>query len=137
METQFRPYSLVVQLADTDASAVQLRDTAGNSLKCNYVSVEASGATTNMFSVTYDAPGATTPTANFEAASAMIGVTSGITGGVAKCTGGIVELLLSDKERVSTINLQLKADGDTLFMVTYGQIQHGSRLRDNERGVGS
>lgn len=43
METQFRPYSMVLQIADATASGVSLKDTSGAALQCNFISVEASG----------------------------------------------------------------------------------------------
>ena len=137
METQFRPYSIVAKVPDnTAASSIELRDTNGDFLFCNYVSVEGSGSNGFFFAVTYDAKDATTPAANQSIAANMIGDTSGATGAIAKANGGIVELLLSDADRVNKINISHTKASEQLFMITYGQIQSGSTLRDNDRPVG-
>ena len=105
METQFKPYGLAIQLTVTDTSSVVLRDTGGNALKCNYVSV--------------------------------LGVTtSGICGGYASVNKGIVELLLADTDRTDTLEVSLDENGACNFFITYGQIQAGNIMRDNERTPG-
>jgi len=136
METQFRPYTKVVELTTTGSNTIDLKDSAGELLKCNYISVESSGAVNLFFQVAYDAPGITTPLSNQSLADAMVGDTSGVTGGVGKSNGGVVELLLSDKDRVSSIRLSQSGAGSRLYLITYGQIQTGNPMRDNERPIG-
>jgi hypothetical protein len=141
MEVQFRPYTIMAQIVNTDGSSISLRDTANEPLDCNYISVECSGApgllSTNWYSVSYAAPGVTTPLANQTAASGAIGITSGMVGGIGKSGYGVVELLLSDAERTDTIFIQPSVDGAMNFFITYGQIQHGNPGRDNLRPIGS
>ncbi len=140
MEAQFKSYGKVVFLDDTDASSVTLTDTGGTSLKCNFVSVEASGENPDaFFRVAYSAMGSSsiTPLANFGATSATIGQTSGVLGAFATVNKGVVELLLNDQDRVDTIQLQLDQDGKCKFFVTYGQVQGGNIRRDNERPIGT
>ena len=135
METQFRPYTLLATL--TDVSSIELRDTSGSLLECNYVSVESSGTGESFFSVSYEAPGITTPLANQTAASALLGTTSGITGGIGKSNGGVVEFLLSDSDRVSTIKISPSIASSRTYFITYAQIQRGNPGRDNLRPIGS
>jgi hypothetical protein len=141
MEVQFRPYTIMTQIVNTDGSSISLRDTANEPLECNYISVECSGApgllSTNWYSVSYAAPGVTTPLANQTAASGAIGSTSGMVGGIGKSGYGVVELLLSDAERTDTIFIQPSVDGAMNFFITYGQIQRGNPGRDNLRPIGS
>lgn len=138
MEAQFRPYSLVATLDDTDASSIVLRDTAGDALHCNFVSIEASGENPDaFFRAAMESAGQTTPLTNNTATSAIIGTTSGIVGGYASVNKGVVEFLLSDADRVNTVQLQLDQDGDCNFFITYGQVQAGNRVRDNQRPIGS
>ena len=140
METQFRPYTLVAKLTDTSPSSIELKDTAGDPLLCNYVSVQSSSSNFNFFRVSYDPDGLTTPLANFSTMANMLGDTSGVVGAVGSTyTGGVVELLLSDKDRTSTIQLSHDVPGsrEALYIITYGQIQHGNPLRDNERPIGN
>ena len=137
METQFRPYTILATFGTTDGSSIELRDTSGNSLDCNYISVESSGGNNTFFTVSYDAPGITTPLASQTAASALLGTTSGITGGLGKSNGGVVEFLLSDSDRVSTIQLSPSTVAEATYFITYGQIQRGNPGRDNLRPIGS
>ena len=138
MEAQFRPYGMVATLADTDASSITLKDTAGNGLKCNFISVEASGANPDaFFRVAIQAASSVTQLNDYIATSASIGSTSGIVGGYASVNKGVVELLLSDLDRSDTIQLQLDENGVCNFFITYGQVQAGNRGRDGLRPIGS
>ena len=137
METQFRPYTILASLASVTPSSIELRDTSGNSLECNYISVESSGTADSFFSVSYDAPGITTPLANQTTAPSLLGTTSGITGGIARSSGGVVEFLLSDNDRVSTIKISPSVATARNYFITYGQIQRGNPGRDNLRPIGS
>ena len=137
MEAQFRPYGLVTQMTITDASSITLTDTLGNGLKCNFISVEASGENPDaFFRVAIDPASSVTPLANFVAVSAAIGTTSGIVGGYASVNKGVVELLLADNDRTDTIQIQLDENGACNFFITYGQVQHGNPGRDNLRPTG-
>lgn len=137
MEVQFKPYGLVVALDETHASSITLRDTGGTPLECNFISVEASGENPDaFFRVAYQSASSTTPLTAFVATSATIGTTSGVTGGYASVNKGVVEFLLADKDRTDTIQLQLDENGACNFFITYGQIQAGNILRDNERPTG-
>ena len=138
METQFRPYGMVIQIADATASGVVLRDTSGVPLACNFISVEASGENPDAYYRAAISPvGITTPVAGAKTAALSLGfTTSGIVGGYASVNKGVVEFLLHDKDRSNAVTLQLDETGITNFFITYGQIQSGNILRDNERPIG-
>ena len=139
MQIQFRPYSLVTEMDGTiAASSIVLKDTAGAALDCNFVSVEASGENADAyFRVATDPASLITPMSNYSDTSGALGTTSGIVGGYASVNKGVVELLLSDKDRTSTVEIGLDQVGDCKFFITYGQIQGGNIRRDNERPIGS
>lgn len=136
METQFRPYSKILTLGSTSTSSVTLADTGDTAFACNFVSVACSGSNNAYFTVQYDADNVTTPLAN-QSKPCVLGDTSGITGGIAKTNGGVVELLLADNDRPTSVTISQSDTQDRLYMITYGQIQSGNPLRDNERPVGS
>ena len=138
MEIQFRPYALTANLATTDASSITLRDTGGTPLQCNFISVEASGENPDAyFRVAMDTgTSSVTPVAGYVATSGSVGATSGVVGGYASVNKGVVELLLSDRDRTDTIQLQLDENGTCNFFITYGQVQGGNIRRDNDRPIG-
>ena len=143
METQFRPYAMAIQLVDTATSSITIKDSGGTALKCNYISVEASGENPDAFFQVAINPGddstkLTRGLDNTPSANNSLGVdVSGCVGGYASVNKGVVEYLLSDADRASVIRLSIDQAGTTNFWITYGQIQHGNPLRDNERPVGS
>ena len=148
METQVRTFTKFVKLGDSlNASAVVLSDTAGTTLPCNYIRVEASGTDAdNALFVSYDPPGITNTLRDsgggidaFLSATGKSYSTSGFVGSVTQAVGGYpVELLLSDTDRTDTVYLQvLNTVGTIIAIVTYGQVQGGNIRRDNDRPVGS
>jgi len=144
MQTQFRPYAMAIQIADLTPSGLTLVDSGGNELFCNYISVEASGENPDAFFRVCTDPGMsntsplTTPVENSLSAGDSLGITtSAIVGGYASVNKGVVEYLLSDKDRTSVIYIGIDQVGTTNFWITYGQIQAGNIMRDNERPVGS
>ena len=142
MREQFRPYTMILgPFTDTTASSVTLRDTGGNALECNYISVEASAQTGNsMFTARIDVPNLTTPLANQTTAALSQGLdTSGFVGGTAKVSRGYpVEFVLYDGDRASEITIQCTDTNfvRAYFIVTYGQVWTGNPLRDGERPKG-
>ena len=147
MREHFRPYTLVSQMSGNQisASAITLKDTAGNPLKCNYISVTASGIDANAdFVVQASSVGLNTPTGpgsgivtrGFPTASGVIGQTSGFVGGAATVSKGIVEFVLSDADRVSEIQIASDSVEVCNYFITYGQVQTGNPLRDNDRPIG-
>jgi hypothetical protein len=139
METQFRPFSQVIQISNTTASGLLLKDTAGSGLHCNFISIEASGANPDAYyRAAISPPNITTPIGGTSSAAASLGnTTSGVVGGYASVNKGVVEFLLHDCDRVNEVTLQLDEAGATNFFITYGQIQSGNILRDNERPIGN
>ena len=142
MRQHFRPYTMVVQTASTGTEEVViLRDTSGTPLECNYVSVSVSGdgdARTSQFRIAVAPAGLGTPKANWQSAEDSIGVeTSGVPASTFTASTP-TELLLSDKDRVSTIYLQAyDPGGNANYFITYGQVSVGNNLRDQERPIGS
>ena len=145
MEAQFRPFSMAMSLAGNEVSpsSVTLRDTAGTALKCNFISVEASGENPDAYFSVATNPGdnpaalVTAKSLNADTSSAMGSTLSGICGGFASVNKGVVEYLLSDADRASVIDIQLDQVGACNFFLTYGQVQHGNPGRDNERPIGN
>lgn len=134
----FRPYSIVCQLDTTLTSSIELKDSAGEPLDCNYVFFDMSanitgGATDGLVtSASYDANTTT------ESSKLDIGDTSGsVAVVIGNATKGGANLLISDKDRVNKINVGKNKAGPVNFFITYGQVKKGSPLRQNQRPIGN
>ena len=139
MREQFRPYTMIVgPLTDLTASAVTLVDTGGTALKCNYISVEASGEGAGYYIASIDAPDLTTPLAGQRSAADASGFTaSAFVGGASKMGAGYpVEFVLADTDRTSVVKIQQTVGANTVYIITYGQVWTGNPLRDGERPKG-
>tara|TARA_R110000796_G_scaffold241228_1_gene362549 strand:- start:1183 stop:1608 length:426 start_codon:yes stop_codon:yes gene_type:complete len=140
MQTQFRPYNMCQVIVDADSTAIVLRDTAGTPLRCNYISIATSAVVSQPYSISIEPQeGLTTPVGHQASMAASLGlVTSGWVGTVGQTNAGEVatELLLSDVDRVDTINYQQTGTDHTQLFITYGQIQSGNVGRDNLRPTG-
>jgi len=137
MREQFRPYTLVAELATLEPSSITLTDSAGTALKSNYVSVQASavgGAT--LYSVILSSLNVSAGIADTLWASDMIGSISGVPGGTATTENGIVEFVLADNDRVSEITISQRSVDSVTYLINYGQVWTGNPLRDQERPKG-
>ena len=137
MRQCYRPYSLAIAVADpTVETAVTLKDTGGNELLCNYVSVQVSGTAGNFVRISIVPDGLTQP--NYSTAAGMVGVTtSGVPSVFTTQGGGPAELVLSDQDRTSTIYIQGQETNSAVFIVTYGQVGSANPARDNLRTRGT
>jgi hypothetical protein len=138
----FRPYTIVIASASTTTEkTVTLKDTSGNPLACNYISIAVSGtdkARTTQYRAAIAPNDITTPKSNFDSTLESIDVTASGVPSVIFTASQPGEFLLSDKDRVDTVHLQsYEAGGTCVYFITYGQISVGNNLRDQERPVGS
>lgn len=140
MRQHFRPYTLVKHSANIKTTAItaDLVDSSGTALACNYVSMTLSGTVNGHVRMAADFPGLATPLANFESPIDAIGSTDGSGVPSVYTTGGgeAATLVLSDKDRVSSVKIQGDEAEEVIAIITYGQISVGSNLRDQERPVG-
>ena len=147
MRQQFKPYAKVAVIHDIGVSAIPLTDSSNGLLTCNFVSVTASANSEgqdsgNFFTVAASSiasvgntDGTIPPAAGmFLGGSAL---TSGIPGGIASTEKGVVELLLPDTDRVSTIYVSQNQKQETLLLINYGQVFTGNALRDYQRPKGN
>lgn len=137
MLTTLRPYTKVVTVtADTNV-VIDLKDSANNSLDCNYITVDASGAggaAADFFVYLSSVPGLTTPltpsapdTADASGFCGIMGVAPGVKP---------VELFLDNQDRVNKITVFCKTSNLDV-VVTYGNIHVANALRFNDTPKGS
>lgn len=136
MLTTLRPYTKVVEVtADTNV-VIDLKDSAGSSLDCNYITVDASGGnTTNDFFVYLSSiPGLTNP----ETPNTPVNATTSGFCGIMGTAPGIrpVELFLDNQDRVNKITIYCQT-ATINAVVTYGNIHVANALRFNDTPKGS
>ena len=139
MRQHFRPYSIVIHTSNIkNGVGVDLKDSAGDLLECNYISLTVSGGSDiGHVRMAADFPNLITPSGNFETPTEAIGTTASGVPSVYTVVGGEAgTMVLSDRDRVSSVNIRSNEGTDAILIVTYGQVSVGNNLRDQERPVG-
>lgn len=130
MREFFRPYTKAVILSDADAHIIELRDTSGNFISSNYITVESvSGNGTSFFLAV---PSGVTVAADADAyiASSMVGVASGINGLASNNLGGSVVLGLGNFDRVTSIVLSQAVAQAVTYLISYGNVSLSNQMAD-------
>ena len=137
MLTTLRPYTKVVSVTAATNTVIDLKDSAGSSLDCNYITVDASGAggaAADFFVYLSSIPGLTTPTTpnTADAADAsgfcrIMDVAPGVKP---------VELFLDNQDKVNKITVRCESSNLDV-VVTYGNIHVANALRFNDTPKGS
>ena len=136
MLTTLRPYTKVVSVTAGTKTVIDLKDSAGNSLDCNYITVDASGAggaAADFFVYLSSIPGLTnptTPTTSVDATGSGFCGIMGVAPGVKP-----VELFLDNQDKVNKITVYCESPLDVV--VTYGNIHVANALRFNDTPKGS
>jgi len=137
MLTTLRPYTKVVSVTAATNTVIDLKDSAGSSLDCNYITVDASGAggaASDFFVYLSSVPGLTTPTTPntpvLATASGFCGI-MGVAPGVKP-----VELFLDNQDKVNKITVRCESSNLDV-VVTYGNIHVANALRFNDTPKGS
>ena len=139
MRQHFRPYTLVLSSVDIKTTPItaNLVDSSGTALACNYISMTLSGTSTGHVRMSADFPGLVTPLADFESPiDAINTTTSGVPSVYTTPGGEAATLVLSDRDRISSVTIQGDVADEVIAIITYGQISVGNNLRDQERPVG-
>jgi hypothetical protein len=130
MREYFRPYTKAVTISDADAHIIELKDTSGNFISSNYITVESvSGEGTSFFLA---APSGINVAAAADAfvASSMVGVASGINGLASNNLGGSVVLGLGDFDKVTSIVLSQAVAEAVTYLVSYGNVSLANQIAD-------
>ena len=132
-----RPYTKAVTISDANAHIVELKDTSGNFISSNYITVESvSGNGSSFFLV---APSGINVAAAADAyiASSMTGVASGVNGLASNNLGGSVVLGLGDFDRVTSIVLSQAEPEAVTYLVSYGNVSLSNQLADSKATRGN
>jgi len=125
-----RPFTKAVTINDAAANTVELRDSAGNLMDCNYVTVEAvSGNGNSFFLATLSGVnvgmGATDYLAN-----SMNGIASGVNGLASNNNGGSVVFGLSHFDSVQAVVISQAAADTVTYLVSYGNVTLSNQVAD-------
>jgi len=129
----YRPFTKVLDLAANTSYTVDLTDSAGFSLPCNFISLECSsaGSTTSPDWVLLSASSLASGTNAFDD---VVGG-SGTLGVVANSQGGVAQLVTGMNAGLTTVGLQVSGAATVAFL-TYGNVMVGNTLKDNQRPQG-
>ena len=143
MRQNFRPYSMAIHAPNGSVeTSATLKDSAGNTLACNYVSVSCSGISNReVHRVSFDPPEITTPHIYSQSFTDSVGTTTSALPGLVTSVGASPAVFItSDKDRISEVFMQSYAAGTgagaVTYIIQYGQISVGNNLRDQERPIG-
>jgi hypothetical protein len=144
MRTFFRPYFKSILVAGGASVSVELNDSSGTPLGCNFVNIDTSGDTTmtNNY-IVVEPSGMLTgvpvgPSGVVEdGASSVNG--SGVLGAGCKASGGTTQLVLGAGDRVFAINISNYGvdTTNTNCLITYGNVMTENTFKSNIYPAGS
>jgi len=134
MRQVIKPFTKIFTVTSGTSEIIELRDTSGTLLDCNYASVETNAgvATTGYVHV---------EPSSIYANPVDLSATSGVAsfsgaGGVSFQTGGgPIELSVADADRFNALKITAYGS-NALLLLNYGVIKHQNPLRDNDRPGG-
>ena len=138
--TTLRPYTKVVTVTTGQTLPIELRDTSGTLLECNYIRVNTSGVpilgSFDSVDFTVYLSGVEGLTTTNTPAGTGTADGSGFCGVVGQGDGiNPVEIFLDDQDRVSEI--QIYSPQGRNYSITYGNIRFINPMRFNDRPKGS
>jgi hypothetical protein len=135
-----RPFTRVITIADGDAHSVDLTDSAGAILSCNYITVEAvSGGGTSFFQVIPSGTNVNMPPSEYVASTvyaAEVGIASGINGLASNNSGGSIVLGLAPFDAVSRVVISQGDTARTAYAVSYGNVALANQVQDSQASRG-
>ena len=131
MRQTLKSYTKIYTVADGVTEVIELRDTSGTLVDCNYLSVEVN---TSIVTPGYVHVEPSSIYANDVLLSSTSGSVdfSGAGGVTFQRGGGPVELSVADFDRFNAVSIT-SYDGAADLILNYGVIKHQNPLRDNER----
>lgn len=143
MRECYRPYTKLVAMTNGNSLVVDLHDTSGNAVSCNYITVTAAsgGDSGTLFNVTpvglHKVSLDPASTNNHVSSLPGIASTSGVTGLVAGTEGGSVVFSLNYYDAIQQIILSQSTDTSTGFAVTYGAVVLSNPRADDSIKIGT
>jgi hypothetical protein len=135
MRQTIKSYCKIEDFGADASGIIELTDTDGNLLECNYLSVESN---TTLATIGYVHIIPSSVYLNDVDLSATSGAGDLAAGGgvVFQTGGGPIEISSADAHRFKAIKV-VCYDSAAKLIFNYGVIQHGNPLRDNQRPIGA
>ena len=146
MRQAFRPYVKVLKIgASTAKLKVDLTDSSGTPMECNYIQVEplAGGFESGWFLVVPIISASSTAMAadSMPTASSIEVLTgidlSGVTGGAGNMITGAVVLSLATGDKSKSLYISQSSATATWYSITYGNVRVSNSLSDNQLPTGN
>ena len=143
MRQAFRPYVKLVSVTDQAPVTVNLFDSSGTAINCNYIQVEAvsghnAGNSEHYFLVVPNGLSTAEGEANFPDANVIPdNSTSGIAGGIASISTGTVVLSLAPSDVSNSIRLSQAETQAHIYAITYGNVRVTNSSADNKLPTGN
>ena len=135
MRSGLKSFVKVMDLASTQISSVEFRDTGGTVIPCNYFSVQCrnvSAASDDEHGFFFVAPSSNSTTIyGTNVLASATSETGAGAGGLAGTADATVEMSLLPPDRVTGITVSNSLGSKGRFIVTYGNIQPVNPLRDS------
>lgn len=133
MRQVLKPFTKIYTVTSGTTEVIELRDTSGTLLDCNYASIESN---TILTTTGYIHVEPSSIYANEVDLSATSGAgSSGAGGATIQTGGGPIEFSVADSDRFNALKVTAYQSTAPLI-INYGVIKHQNPLRDNDRPPG-
>ena len=131
MRQVIKPFTKIYTVAADTTEIIELRDTSGTLIECNYLSVETDSSVTAQGYVHIEPSSIYANEVNLSSTSGSVDFSG--TGGVTfQRGGGPIEISVADADRFNAVRIT-SYDQTAALILNYGVIKHQNPLRDNER----
>lgn len=135
MRQTIKPFSKIETFAANASGIIELTDTNGDLIDCNYLSIE-SNSTVATVGYVHVIP-SSVYAVDFDLSATSGGPSLAGAGGLSFQTGGgPVEFSCADSHRFNAVKI-VCYDSQAKVILNYGVIQHSNPLRDNIRPTGA
>lgn len=131
MRQVIKPFTKIITVAADTAQIIELRDTSGTLIECNYLSVETDSSVTAQGYVHVEPSSIYANEVNLSSTSGSVDF-SGAGGVTFQRGGGPIEISVADFDRFNAVRIT-SYDQTAALILNYGVIKHQNPLRDNER----
>lgn len=131
MRQTLKSYTKIYDVGEDATETIELKDTSGTLVDCNYLSVETNAAVADTGYIHVQPSSIYANEVDLSATSGVV-TFSGAGGVTFQLGGGPVEVSVADFDRFNAVSIT-SYDAAAKVILNYGVIKHQNPLRDNER----